>query len=86
MEEVEEDGVVVHWRYANLSRSLDMPYSLGSIGSGKQATHEAHWDALGQSLEEWCSRKQQTLEAKPAPLEWTQGCLRGQNSQVEVAE
>jgi len=34
-EEVEEDGVVVHRRYANLTRSLDMPYSLGNIGYGK---------------------------------------------------
>ena len=50
-EEVEEDGVVVHKRYANLSRSLDMPYSLGNIGSRKQATHKAHHGALRQSPE-----------------------------------
>jgi len=73
MEEVEEDGVVVHWRYVNLSRSLNMHYSLGSIGFGKQATHEAHWGALGQSLEEWCSQKQQSLGGKLAPLEWPKG-------------
>jgi len=46
-EEVKEDEMVVSRRYANLARSLDMPYSLGNIGLGKQATHEAHRSALG---------------------------------------
>ena len=59
-EEVEEDGVVVHRRYVNLDKSLDMPYSLGNIGSEKQATHKAHRGALGQRRGE-----------KLAPLEWT---------------
>ena len=67
---VEEDGVVVHRRYANLTRFLDMSYSLGNIVSGKQVTHEAHRSALGQSLEEQHFQKQQALEGKLAHLEW----------------
>jgi len=61
--------VIVHRRYANLARSLDMLYSLENIGSKKQATHEAHRDALGYSPEEWPSLKQQKLEVKLVPLE-----------------
>jgi len=53
--------VVGHWRYANLIGSPDMPYSLENIVFGKQATHEAHRGALGQSLEERRFQKQQTL-------------------------
>ena len=59
--------MVVHRRYANLARSLDMPYSLGNIGSRKQASHKG--GALGQSPEERRSLKQQTLGGKLAPLE-----------------
>jgi len=68
-EDVEGDGVVVHTRYVNLSRYLDTPYSLENIGSGRQTTHEAHRDALGQSPEEWHSLKRQRLGGKLAPLE-----------------
>jgi len=50
-EEVEEDGVVVHRRYANPARSLDMPYSLENIRSGKKATYEAHHGTFRQSPE-----------------------------------
>jgi len=67
---VVEDGVVGHRRYANLTRSLDMPYSLENIVSGKQATHEAHRGALGQSPKEQPSQKQQMLGGKIAHLEW----------------
>ena len=72
---VVEDGVIVHRRYVNLTRFLDMfldmLYSLENTVFGKQATHEAHRGALGQSPEEWRSQKQQTLGRKLAPLEWT---------------
>ena len=44
--------MVSRGRYVNLARSLDMPYSLGNIVYRKQATHEAHRGALGQSPEE----------------------------------
>jgi len=71
VEGLEEDGVVGHRRYANLTRTLDMPYSCGNIGSRKQATHDTHRGALGQSPEEQRSQKQQTLRGKLAPLEWT---------------
>ena len=67
---VVEDGVIGHRRYANLARSLDVPYSLGNIMSGKQATHEAHRGALGQSPKQQRSQKQQTLGGKHAPIEW----------------
>jgi len=46
-----------------------MPYSPRNTLSGKQAAHETHRGALGQSLEEWRSQKQQILEEKLAPLE-----------------
>jgi len=49
---MENDGVVVHMIYVNLARSLDMLYSLGNIGSEKQAIHETPRGALGQSPEE----------------------------------
>jgi len=64
-----QDGVVSHKRYAYLTRSLDMPYSLTDIVSRKQATHEAHRGALGQSPEERRSQKQHMLRGKLAPLE-----------------
>jgi len=54
---VVEDGVVSHKRYANLVRFLHMPYSLRNIVSRKQATHEAHHGALGQSPKERRSQK-----------------------------
>ena len=66
-----EDGMVGHDREANLAKFLDMPYSIGNIVSGKQATHEAHRGVVGQSLEGRCSQKQQTLGGKLAPLKWT---------------
>ena len=69
-EEVEEDGMVVHRRYVNLTRSLDIPYSLGNIGPWKQATHAAHRGTLGQSPKELHSQKQQMLKGKLTPLEW----------------
>ena len=61
--------MVGHKKYANLARSLDMLYSLENIASMKEATHEPHHGALGQSLEERRSQKQQILEEKLAPLE-----------------
>ena len=66
----EEDEVAIHRRYANLARCLDM-LSLRNIGFGNQATHETHRGALGQSPEERCSLKKQTLGGKLAHLEWT---------------
>ena len=66
---MEEDGVVVHMRYANLARPLDMPYILGNIGSGKEATDKAHRGALGQGPKEQRSLKQQTLGGKLAHVE-----------------
>ena len=63
--------MVVHRRYVSLARSLDMHYSLENTGSRKQAAHEDHCGALGQSPEELRSQKQQTLGGKLAPLEWT---------------
>jgi len=68
---MEEDGVAGHMRYANLTKSLDKPYSLGNIGFGKQAAHESHCGTLGQCPEEHRSQKQQTLGSKLTPLEWT---------------
>jgi len=68
-EEVEKDGVVVHMRYANLPRSLDMLYCLANIGSEKQAIHEAHRGVLGQSPKERHSLKLQRLGGKLTPLE-----------------
>ena len=68
-EEVEEDGVVVHRRYANLARSLDMPYSLRNIRPGRQATHEARCGAFEQSPKEQRSKKLQKLEGKLVHLE-----------------
>ena len=62
--------MVGHMRYTNLVKSLDMLDSLVNIVSGKQATHEAHRGALGQSLNEQRSQKQQMLKGKHAPLEW----------------
>ena len=83
---VVEDAVVGHKRYANLAKFLDMPYSLGNIMFGKQATHEAHRGALGQSLEEQCFQKQQTLillngstgalEVRIVRREWLRGRTR----------
>jgi len=70
-EEAEEDRVVVHRRYVNLARSLDMPYSLGNIGSEKQATYEAHRGAVGQSPKERHSLKLQRHRGKLDPFEWT---------------
>jgi len=68
-EKVEEDGVFTHRRHAHLTRSLEMPYSLGNIGSRKQASHKG--GALGQSPEERRSLKQQTLAGKLSPHECT---------------
>ena len=62
--------MVGHRRYANLARSLDMPYGLGNIRSEKQATHESHHGVLGQSSEERRYQKQQTLGGKLVPLKW----------------
>jgi len=62
--------VVRHRRYGNLARSLDMPYSLENIVSGKQATCEGDRGTLGQRHKERCSQKRQTLGGKLAPLEW----------------
>jgi len=67
--------VVGRRRYANLARSLDMPYSLGNIVFGKQVTHEAHHGALRQSPKERRSQKQQMVRGNLLILNEPKGVL-----------